>query len=139
MRAYAIDSSYADPALELVGGGVLTVVAYGYVGGNGGGGESDKFVTGTVFFEDTNEVDRNVSIYSSIKERELAIKLLGGEKRRGGKRRVDLIVLDGDIALHPPLPPYNLPSRRSERSLVEKTMKRLLKEAEATGTTLVGW
>ncbi len=131
LRAYAIDSSYADPALELVGG-VLTVVAYGYVGN--GGGETDKFVTGTVFFEDTNEVDRNVSIYSSIKERELAVKLLG-EKRRGS-RKVDLIVLDGDIALHPL--PYNLPSRRSERSLVEKTMKRLLREAEATGTTLVG-
>ncbi|MFP3307095.1 MAG: DNA double-strand break repair nuclease NurA [Thermocladium sp.] len=131
LKAYAIDSSYADPALELVGG-VLTVVAYGYVGNTGN--EADKFVTGTVFFEDTNEVEKTVAFRSSIMERELAVKLMNEKKR--GSRKLDLIVLDGDIALHPL--PYNLPSKRSERSVVEKTMKRLLKEAAATGTTIVG-
>ncbi|MEZ0319596.1 MAG: nuclease, partial [Pyrobaculum sp.] len=59
-NAYAVDSSYASPPLELVGG-VFTIVAYGYVGLVDG--VQDKFVTGSIYFNDRREAD--VSRYAA--------------------------------------------------------------------------
>lgn len=128
---YAIDSSFPQTPLELVGG-VLTVVSYGYVGQ--AGGVTDKYVTGTVIFEDSSEVSKSIELFSKVKERELAIRLLRDKKR--GRRVIDMIILDGEIYIHPL--PYNLPSKESSRKRIEEVVDRMIALAEDTQTTLVG-
>ncbi len=101
-NAYAIDSSYPAPPLELIGG-VMTVLSYGYVGYLNG--SYDRYMTGEVVFEDVGEFERVITRRAQVRERELAIKLLRNKAR--GRKEVDLIILDGEIPIHPL--PYNLP------------------------------
>lgn len=128
---YAIDSSFPPTPLELIGG-VITIVSYGYVGWVGG--KADVYVTGNVLFEDSSELERSIEVYSKIKEREVAVKLL--KSKMSGKRGIDMVVLDGEIYIHPL--PYNLPAREGVRRRVEEVLDNLLSLAEKTNTTIVG-
>ncbi len=128
---YAIDSSFPPSPLELVGG-VLTVIAYGYVGQVGG--KSDRYVTGDIIYEDTSEINRSIEISSKIREREMVIRLL--KDKLQGRRNIDLIILDGEIYIHPL--PYNLPAYEGVRRKVEDVLERMLNLAEKSRTTVVG-
>ncbi|MGC8570807.1 DNA double-strand break repair nuclease NurA [Caldivirga sp.] len=129
--AYAIDSSFPPSPLELVGG-VLTVVAYGYVGQVGG--KSDRYVTGDILYEDTSEISKSIEIISKIREREMAMKLL--KDKLHGRKNLDLIILDGEIYVHPL--PYNLPAYEGVRRKVEDVLEKMLNLAEKSKTTIVG-
>jgi hypothetical protein len=128
-NVYAVDSSYGSPPLELIGG-VFTVVAYGYVGLSDG--LQDKFVTGALFFSDTREVD--VSLFSALLEKRMATRLL--EARLRGEKKMDLLVLDGEIALHPL--PFNLAVRGGKYEEVNKAVNNMLRAASAGRTSIVG-
>ncbi|AET31848.1 DNA double-strand break repair nuclease NurA [Pyrobaculum ferrireducens] len=125
---YAVDSSYGSPSLELVGG-VFTVIAYGYVGVSGG--VQDRFLTGTLYFADSREGD--VSRYAALLEKRLAARLLAGRLR--GEKRFDLLVLDGEIAIHPL--PFNLAVRGGRLEEVNKVVDRLLNYAARSGASIV--
>ncbi|MEM1597723.1 MAG: DNA double-strand break repair nuclease NurA [Pyrobaculum sp.] len=127
-NAYAVDSSYASPPLELVGG-VFTIVAYGYVGLVDG--VQDKFVTGSIYFSDSREAD--VSRYAAVLEKRLAARLLEAKAR--GDKKFDLLILDGEVAIHPL--PFNLAVRGGKYEEVNKVVEKMLKAAENTGTTVV--
>jgi len=127
--AYAVDSSYGSPPLELVGG-VFTVVAYGYVGVVDGA--QDRFLSGTLYFSDSREGD--ISRFASLLERRLAARLL--ETRARGKKNFDVLLLDGDIAIHPL--PYNLAVRGGKYEEVNRVVDRMLAAAEAGRATVVG-
>ncbi len=131
LNVYAIDSSYTTPSLELVGG-VLSVISYGYIGYLDG--IYDKYVTGEVFFKDSHNFERELTRRVGIRERELVIKLLE-EKMRGGKN-VDLIIIDGELLLHPL--PYNLPVENGLLKSVTKVVDKMLILAEKSKTALVG-
>ena len=125
---YAVDSSYGSPPLELVGG-VFTVVAYGYVGLSGG--LQDKFLTGALFFSDTKEAD--VSRFSALLEKRMATRLL--EDKLRGKKKMDMIILDGEIAVHPL--PFNLAVGGGKYEEANKVVNNLLRAAAASKTTIV--
>ncbi|MCU7786435.1 DNA double-strand break repair nuclease NurA [Pyrobaculum sp. 3827-6] len=125
---YAVDSSYGSPPLELVGG-VFTVVAYGYVGVSGG--VQDRFLTGALYFADSREGD--VSRYAALLEKRLAARLLAGKLR--GEKRFDLLVLDGEVAIHPL--PFNLAVRGGRLEEVNKAVDRLLSYAARSGASIV--
>jgi hypothetical protein len=131
LNAYAIDSSYPTPPLELVGG-VLTVLSYGYVGYLNG--SYDKYVTGEVVFEDVGEFERVITRRAQVRERELAIRLLRDKAR--GRRNIDVLILDGEIPIHPL--PYNLPVEGGALSYITKVIGELLNLASKTGTPIVG-
>jgi NurA domain. len=128
-NVYAVDSSYGSPPLELVGG-VFTVVAYGYVGLSNG--LQDKFVTGALFFSDTRETD--VSRFAALLEKRMATRLLEAKMR--GEKKMDMLILDGEIALHPL--PFNLAVRGGKYEDVNKVINAMLKAAVASKTTIVG-
>ncbi|GAB6944054.1 DNA double-strand break repair nuclease NurA [Vulcanisaeta sp. JCM 14467] len=130
-NAYAIDSSYPTPPLELIGG-VMTVLSYGYVGYLNG--SYDRYMTGEVVFEDVGEFERVITRRAQVRERELAIKLLR-EKARG-RKEVDLVILDGEIPIHPL--PYNLPVEGGVLAHVTKVIGDLLNLAVKTGTPIIG-
>ncbi len=125
---YAVDSSWSPP-LELIGG-VFTVVAYGYVGRARGG--VDKHLAGAVYFEDRDEQD--VSRFAALLERRLASRLL--RKKARGEKEFDVLVLDGELALHPL--PYNLAVPGGKYEEANKVVDAVLAAAEAAGATLVG-
>jgi hypothetical protein len=125
---YAVDSSYGSPPLELVGG-VFTVIAYGYVGVSGG--VQDKFLTGALYFADSREGD--VSRYAALLEKRLAARLLADKLR--GRKRLDLLILDGEIAIHPL--PFNLAVRGGRLEEVNKVVDRLIGYAAKSGTSIV--
>jgi len=129
LNIYAVDSSYGSPPLELVGG-VFTVVAYGYVGLSNG--MQDKFVTGALFFSDTREAD--VSRFSALLEKRMATRLLEAKLR--GEKNIDLLVLDGEIALHPL--PFNLAAGGGKYEEVNKIINNMLRAASASRTSIVG-
>jgi hypothetical protein len=129
LGVYAVDSSYTSPPLELVGG-VFAVVAYGYVGIAGGG--QDRFVSGALYFSDSREAD--LSRFSAILERRLATRLLDAKLR--GSKRLDVLIVDGDIALHPL--PYNLAVRGGKYEEVNRVMDRMLRAAQLSRTGIVG-
>lgn len=126
---YAIDSSYGSPPLELIGG-VFTVVAYGYVGRTRQG--VDKFLGGALYFEDRDEQD--VSRFAALLERRLAARLL--RKKAKGVKEFDMLLLDGEIALHPL--PFNLAVPGGKYEEVNKVVDSVLAAAESAGVTLVG-
>lgn len=126
---YAIDSSYGSPPLELIGG-VFTVVAYGYVGRTRQG--VDKFLGGALYFEDRDEQD--VSRFAALLERRLAARLL--RKKAKGVKEFDMLLLDGEIALHPL--PFNLAVPGGKYEEVNKVVDSMLAAAESAGVTLVG-
>lgn len=126
---YAIDSSYGSPPLELIGG-VFTVVAYGYVGRSRQG--VDKHLAGALYFEDKDEQD--VSRFAALLERRLAARLL--RKKAKGEKDFDVLVLDGELAVHPL--PYNLAAFGGKYEEVNKVVDSMLAAAEAAGVTLVG-
>jgi len=128
---YAIDSSFPPSPLELVGG-VLTVVAYGYVGQVGG--RTDRYVTGDVLYEDSSDLNKSIEVLSKIREREMAARLLRDKLK--GRRSMDMIILDGEIYVHPL--PYNLPAHEGVRRRVEDVLEVMLNLAERTRTTIVG-
>ena len=128
-NVYAVDSSYGSPPLELVGG-VFTVVAYGYVGLSDG--LQDRFVTGALFFSDTREAD--VSRFSALLEKRMATRLLEAKLR--GEKKMDLLVLDGEIALHPL--PFNLAVSGGRYQEVNKVVNNMLRAASASRTSIVG-
>nr|KJR72703.1 MAG: single-stranded DNA endonuclease [Vulcanisaeta sp. AZ3] len=131
INAYAIDSSYPTPPLELVGG-ILTVLTVGYVGYLNG--SYDKFVTGEVVFEDVGEFEHVITRRTQVRERELAIKLL--KEKAGGKKGIDLVILDGEIPIHPL--PYNLPASGGVLVHVAKVLNNLLTLSVKTSTPIVG-
>jgi len=126
---YAVDSSYGSPPLELIGG-VFTVIAYGYVGRSRQG--VDKFLGGAVYFEDKDEQD--LSRYAALMERRLAARLL--RRRAEGLKDFDVLLLDGELALHPL--PFNLAVPGGKYREVNKVVESLLAAAERAGVTLVG-
>lgn len=126
---YAVDSSYGSPPLELIGG-VFTVVAYGYIGVVKG--VQDRYLTGAVYFSDSREGD--VSRFSSLLEKRLAARLL--EAKADGRKSLDLLLLDGEIALHPL--PYNLAARGGRYEEVNRAVDRMLRAAAQSRTTVVG-
>ncbi len=128
---YAIDSSYAMPPLELTGG-VLTVLSYGYVGFIGG--KYDRYVRGEVVLEDTVDFEKAISRRAQIVERKLAIRLL--RDKACGRRKFDILVLDGEIPIHPL--PYNLPVEGGVLEEGAYVVNDLLRLAEETGTILTG-
>ncbi|MGC8607423.1 MAG: DNA double-strand break repair nuclease NurA [Vulcanisaeta sp.] len=130
-NAYAIDSSYPTPPLELVGG-VMTVLSYGYVGYLNG--SYDRYMTGEVVFEDVGEFERVITRRAQVRERELAIRLLRNKAR--GRKEVDLVILDGEIPMHPL--PYNLPVEGGVLARVTSIIGDLLDLALKTGVPLIG-
>ncbi|WP_069806877.1 DNA double-strand break repair nuclease NurA [Vulcanisaeta thermophila] len=130
LNAYAIDSSYPTPPLELIGG-VLTVLSYGYVGYLNG--SYDRYVTGELFFEDVGEFERAITRRAQLRERELGVRLLR-ERSRG--KAIDLIILDGEITIHPL--PYNLPIEGGLLAPVGKVINEFLALAQSTGVPIVG-
>ena len=122
---YAIDSSYTSPPLELVGG-VLAVLAYGYFGVSGG--VQDKYLTGRLYFEDSDE--RNISRVAAVEERRLAARLLW--KKHRGEKKLDLLILDGEIAVHPL--PFNLAVEHKE---INEVVGKMLRNASVTRTSVV--
>ncbi len=133
-NAYAIDSSYpTPPPLELIGG-VMTVLSYGYVGYLNG--SYDRYMTGEVVFEDVSEFERVITRRAQVRERELAIKLLRDKARGGRKGGVDLVILDGEIPVHPL--PYNLPVEGGVLARVTNVVGDLLELAMKTKTPIIG-
>lgn len=130
-NAYAIDSSYPTPPLELIGG-VMTVLSYGYVGYLNG--SYDRYMTGEVVFEDVGEFERVITRRAQVRERELAIKLL--REKTKGRKGVDLVILDGEIPVHPL--PYNLPVEGGVLARVTNVIGDLLDLAMKTKTPVVG-
>ncbi len=131
LNAYAIDSSYPTPPLELVGG-VLSVLSYGYVGYLNG--TYDRYMTGEVIFEDVSEFEKVITRRAQIRERELAIRLLRNKRR--GRKNVDVIILDGEIPIHPL--PYNLPVEGGTLSYATKLIGDLMSLANTTSTPIIG-
>ncbi len=131
LNAYAIDSSYPTPPLELIGG-VMTVLSYGYVGYLNG--SYDRYMTGEVVFEDVNEFERVITRRAQVRERELAIKLLRDKAK--GRREIDLVILDGEIPIHPL--PYNLPVEGGVLSRAANVIGDLLGLAMRTETPIIG-
>ena len=131
LNAYAIDSSYPTPPLELIGG-VLTVLSYGYVGYLNG--SYDRYMTGEVVFEDVAEFERVITRRAQVRERELAIKLLRDKAR--GRKNIDVIILDGEIPIHPL--PYNLPVEGGVLRHVINVIGELLNLASKTSTPIIG-
>lgn len=127
--AYAVDSSYGSPPLELVGG-VFTVIAYGYVGKTKRG--VDKHLSGVVYFEDREEQD--VSRYATLLERKLAAKLL--RQKAEGKKEFDILIVDGEIAVHPL--PFNLAVSGGRYEEVNKVVDSLMEGVERSQVALVG-
>lgn len=127
LDVYAVDSSYGSPPLELVGG-VFTVVAYGYVGV--AGGVQDRFLTGALYFSDSKEAD--VSRFAALLERRLAARLLEAKAR--GEKKMDLLLIDGELSLHPL--PFNLAVRGGRYEEVNKAMERLLRGATAARVSI---
>ncbi|MFB6491460.1 MAG: DNA double-strand break repair nuclease NurA [Thermoproteus sp. AZ2] len=127
--AYAVDSSYGSPPLELIGG-VFTVVAYGYVGRERGKGV-DKHLSGALYFEDRDESD--VSRFAALLERRLAARLL--RQRARGAKDFDVLILDGEIAVHPL--PFNLAVPGGKYEEANKAVDSLLGAAKAAGVALV--
>lgn len=125
--AYAVDSSYGNPPLELIGG-VFTVMAYGYVGRAKSG--VDKWLGGALYFEDRDEAD--ISRFSAALERRLAAKLL--RLKAKGEKDFDVLLLDGEIALHPL--PFNLAAPGGKYEEVNKAVDSLLAAAEGAGVVL---
>ncbi len=130
-NAYAVDSSYGSPPMELVAG-IMTVLAYGYVGNVDG--LYDKWLTGEVVLEDTSNFERAISRRAAIREREIAIRLLN--KKLEGRASFDMLILDGEIPIHPL--PYNLAVERGKYSDVNRLMDRMVRLAKRTETTIVG-
>lgn len=128
-NVYAVDSSYGTPPLELVGG-VFTVIAYGYVGVSYG--IQDRYVSGAIYFSDSREAD--LSRFSAILEKRLAARLL--ETKLEGRKNIDLLVLDGEIAIHPL--PYNLAVKGGKYEEINRVVNRMLKAAAQSRTTIVG-
>lgn len=122
LDAYAVDSSLVSPPMELVGG-VFTLITYGYVGLVGG--QVDRFLTAKLYLQDGREAD--LTRYASLLERRLAARLLAS-------RRFHLLMLDGDIAVHPL--PYNL--AREKLLEVNATVGRLLAAARRSGISVAG-
>ncbi|BDR93272.1 DNA double-strand break repair nuclease NurA [Vulcanisaeta souniana] len=131
LNAYAIDSSYPTPPLELIGG-VMTVLSYGYVGYLNG--SYDRYMTGEVVFEDVGEFERVITRKAQIRERELAIRLLKDKLK--GRRDIDLVILDGEIPIHPL--PYNLPVEGGVLARVTSVIGNLLDLSARTGTPIIG-
>lgn len=125
---YAVDSSYGSPPLELVGG-VFTVIAYGYVGIVEG--RQDRYVTGSLYFSDSRESD--LSRRASILEKRLAAKLL--EQKSRGEKKFDLLILDGEIAIHPL--PYNLAAAGGLYEEVNKVVDEMLEKAALSRSTVL--
>jgi len=128
---YSVDSSYVSPPMELVGG-VLTILTYGYVGVVNG--VYDRWMSGSIVFEDVGDFERSISRIALIKEREVAIKLL--QRKARGSTKVDVLILDGEIPIHPL--PYNLASEEGKYRRVNYVVGKLLEQALKTKTTIVG-
>ncbi|MFN7105370.1 MAG: DNA double-strand break repair nuclease NurA [Pyrobaculum sp.] len=122
---YAVDSSFAPP-LELVGG-LFTIITYGYVGVSNG--VQDKFITGALYFNDNEDISR----FSSLLEKRLATRLL--DAKAGGQKQFDLLILDGEIAIHPL--PYNLAAEGGKREAVNHVVDKMLKAAYISKATVV--
>lgn len=128
LDVYAVDSSYGSPPLELIGG-VFTVIAYGYVGISKG--VQDRFLTGALYFSDGREGD--ISRFAALLEKRLAARLLEAKIR--GEKQLDLLVLDGEIAIHPL--PFNLAVKGGKYEEVNKVVNRLLRWAIESRTSVV--
>ncbi len=121
LKAYYIDGSYSEPALELLGG-CLAVYAVGYVSSSG---EMSIEYGGATIVDDQREISRLVTAL----EHKLAIKLL--EDKRHGIRDFDIIVHDGPINSFPGEP------FTAARKYVD-LIRRELELAEKTNTIIVG-
>ena len=130
-NAYAVDSSFGSPPMELVAG-IMTVLAYGYVGNVDG--LYDKWLTGEVVLEDTANFERSISRLAAVRERETAIRLLN--RKLEGRANFDLLILDGEISVHPL--PYNLAVEHGKYAYINKLMDKMVRLAERTETTIVG-
>ncbi len=125
----AVDSSFTNPAVELVGGylGVVKVVVVHYGSRCGGGSVEAKAYPGLWF---------NADLTSSVAryyEKRTGVELL--ERKKHGKADFDVLLLDGDLI------PRSLSSRGSVGELHQKIAdytSKIIELADSTDTAVVG-
>ncbi len=121
LKAYYIDGSYSEPAIELLGGSFI-VYAVGYISNDG---------VMEIPYGGVKIVNKHVEIsrYVSYLEHKLAIKLL--REKLNGIRDFDIIIHDGCINNFPG-EPFDSPKYAVE------VLKEELKLAKETNTIIVG-
>ncbi len=137
----AIDSTFPPEGLDLIGGKLSAIVAGYILYGCRGKRDKERIearkLVGDLIFLDTEEFKEIVYTKAKILEKKLAQELLTSKEK--GLLGLDQIIFDGEIV------PYKLifsSIRRKERkkrlSLLEESVKKSIREAEKTGTTIIG-